>query len=301
MLRTSILALALLLTCSALISCSSAPKSPDLLPSDGSAWNHNYVIIHPTQPTERGEKSVVYPPCPCPSQPQIPSTSVQPEDCSRLVDDAGCCPDGACGVPAPEGLEGEVGPLPPIAPAPAGVSQDVYEAGLTPVDPPLPTWLVIMLLGTGIVMLGTLWLMLQKRPRSTALVAAAVLAAFLLGGCSTTPFEVNEFATTDYVDQQADALRNGLATVATKDDIAKVDGELSAARAAVTEAGGLDLAELLAILFGGGGVGALIVRFLRGSSFQSGSGRKKKGAAVVAEKLDQKEQAEIQVAATPAS
>ena len=77
----SALVVLLLAGCSA----SRARAPGDLLPNDGSAWNHNYVIIHPNTPhvVEPSDRQVVYPDCGQCSQPQVPSQPVQPVPCPR--------------------------------------------------------------------------------------------------------------------------------------------------------------------------------------------------------------------------
>lgn len=272
--RYSILLVMLALT---LCACQSKAR-PDLLPNDGSAWNHNYVIINPVVQPEGAATKPVYPPCPDASQPQVPQMGVQPKDCwppaaKRTSDN---CKDGVCEVPlqlASYGPEDEPRPL-TLAEDPLLHSRVPPPATATEKhQPPVSVFVVFGVLGLLLGMAAA-----SQRMHWGVRVGAGILLALgavtFLTGCSGLPFESDPFV------RQSD-----------------LDGGMSAISKTV-EGGGLALEGILGMMGGGGVLGAALVRLLRGTSLRSGSGRKTLAAKAAEKKVEErdKERASEQVA-----
>lgn len=117
--------------------------------------------------------------------------------------------------------------------------------------------------------------------RSSATVALCIL---LLAGCA----QVSPWASEEYVDETADAIVAGLPA----DQSEQITADLAEIRAHQDglASEGVDLGLLIAQLVGGGGLGAILVRLLRGAPLASGSGRRKKAAEEAARKVDTENQ-----------
>lgn len=278
--------LLVLLSAAALCACKSgSARNPgDVLPSDGSAWNHNYVIIHPVQPSARAEKQVVYPPCPCPQPVQVPSTTIKPEPCSDPVENNPCpepvaydwpepsdgglvagplgnsCPDGMCGVPD-------------MAFAPA-----FDEAKPAPTESNGGAWFVIAMLAAVVI----LAVVFRK-----AVIIVLLLACSPMMACASSPIDIDPWATEDQLaevddrataafEAQADTFNGYLAA-----NPGDIEGATGAAFGASVEEHkkkppaqpDFPWVEVIAAAFGVGSIGgAGLVRFLRGTPLKSGSG-----------------------------
>ena len=118
------------------------------------------------------------------------------------------------------------------------------------------------------------------------IVAICCLLLLTLGGCA----DISPYASEEYVDEQVDVLASGFP----EDQSARIDGELAEIRArqeSTTDAGALDWLDLLGLSGGTGAAVLAVLRLIRGSSFKSGSGRRKKAADQAARRVDVSDQA----------
>ena len=123
------------------------------------------------------------------------------------------------------------------------------------------------------------------------LVVVCCLLPLLIVGCA----QFSSFASEDYVDAQVDALASGLPA----DQSDRINGEIAEIRARQDGVGeeGLDVGLLIAQLVGGGGLGAVLVRLLRGAPLASGSGRQEKAAKVARYRVARRDLADARVTA----